>query len=771
MGAVASAVPCTCREDEPPPTDWKAEAERLEAENCKLKSKLRAAERKRASTLPVVEEERRLSVTFEIPEEDESQENEEAEEEEWQDESAESQTKKSPHLRRYTAPESFADASWLEDVVAEMWPGMRHFIENGVLRGIVEPCLQRRISSHLCFERCSLGDTPPIIRGVKAYRDMSGLRVGQQNSAELAMNLEFLGNDVDASLKIAKTVSVGITRLYLQGTFCVMLRKFISAPPFLSGVTFFFMNAPECQVDFAGGVMNAKMPVKLDAVKRIIESQLAAHLVLPNRFPVHLQNSLTYYELKYPPPDGIMEIEILDLHGFPGEPAKNAGNNIQKVLSGSLLAGAFQARAYMTIKLGAGEWRSKTQSLKNNTVSWRENLALIVDKVHGQSLLIEVWSEGNTNMLVSDQKVATLKVTAAGVANANANASWQFGNDVGKELKQYAEWPLELMDEFKGPLAGTPQLLMRAKFRPLSLGGASKLLQDMPPIVNGAKAVLLLTLDSVVDLDERLDGYRVHLVASLGSEQVETFQIPACRADLTQAVGRHREEQLRYLLEAKHNGQDIPPERLAWLMNLPNTDDVDKIKSSTRGCIGANFGQQVRLWVHDPAVDVVSLELRGGRRETVLARIQFSLASLLSRDHWLLPLGQHRFSYVNRDRGEVGDPAVVLKLQLFGTSSSVRVGRGRFCTVDASEAPSNSLAESPPTSDPSETTLPTLARRSELQLRPSWCSRASFERFETTTSDGYDTGPQNGREPMLPRNRAETVYHSASSSSEGEDDK
>ena len=106
-----------------------------------------------------------------------------------------------------------------------------------------------------------------------------------------------------------------------------------------------------------------------------------------------------------------------------------------------------------------------------------------------------------------------------------------------------------------------------------------------------------------------LDGCRVHLVASLGKQQVETFNIPACRADPARAVGRHREEHLRYLLEAKHNGKDIPPAKVAWLLNLPNIDDVAHIQSAARRCIGASFGQQVRLWVQNPAVDVVSLEL------------------------------------------------------------------------------------------------------------------------------------------------------------------
>ncbi|CAK0826072.1 unnamed protein product [Prorocentrum cordatum] len=311
-----------------------------------------------------------------------------------------------------------------------------------LFKGTIQGALQRRVLSSAAFERCSLGGSPPRVRGLKAFRDESIL--GCKDSVELAMDMDFEGSEVDISLRLTPGLSVGVSRFSMRGTFCVVLRNFVPSAPLISGFAFFFMNRPKISVAWSG-VLHA-LPVRLDAVQEIIETQFAAHIVLPNRIAVPLVSSLPYYALMYPPPDGVLEVEVGEALHVGGSEVALSSNVLGKLLAG----GADRVRTvYGEFKVGTQDWTLERRELGCERVSWGQAHAFVVDKVHGQRLLFELWGTGG-KAHQQRRLLATLELSAASLVNSSRRAI------------HMQEWPLAVA---AGVSLDNPSLTMKATFR------------------------------------------------------------------------------------------------------------------------------------------------------------------------------------------------------------------------------------------------------------------------------------------------------------------
>eukprot|EP00927_Polykrikos_kofoidii_P050072 TRINITY_DN44014_c0_g1_i1.p1 TRINITY_DN44014_c0_g1~~TRINITY_DN44014_c0_g1_i1.p1 ORF type:complete len:689 (-),score=87.33 TRINITY_DN44014_c0_g1_i1:30-2060(-) len=544
--------------------------------------------------------------------------------------------------RRYTSTDCFHDASVFDCLLRKFWPALRGFIENNILMGIVEPTLKRVISSRACFDSCSLGEVPPRILGAKTHTSDDN---DSEDSVELAMSIVFESSDVDVSVCIAPGIRATLTRLQIEGTWCFQLRNLSPEVPLMSGITLYFMNAPEVSAKF-GGVLRA-FEGRFVQVQKILEEQIANVLVVPNRVALHLSPTLSYYELRYPEPEGILEVRILHMKMQRTSDGPRAWNLVRRATS---------AQVSVRLRLGATSLCSEKADLTSEgTFTWKQSLAFsfIVDASHGQSLVVESQHEqpgliGRNTLSLGGAKIS--------VANVISASSKKPGKDTF-EITLKGESDDQLMSQFSNP-----ELSLRFRFRPFFAGGTLAEAHDIEPLGDECRGILVVVIDALRDLEGSLEGAVVEVAVRVGCEKQTTWSRKTKRFEPADA-GDHMEERLQYLLTGYRDttkshetdgsdeegsigasaGQEdsscrrppMSPEDVAWLFRL----QPSLVGAIARGSIGAEFGQALRLPVKRPLLETLILDVvRTSSPDQSLYRGMVPFQKILSRPGWTLPL-------------------------------------------------------------------------------------------------------------------------------------
>lgn len=576
--------------------------------------------------------------------------------------------------RRYTSVESFGDGCAFDDVLREFWPALRGFIEDFVLLGIVEPALKKHVWSRMRFERCSLGDEPPSILGAKAHRSDE---TDPERTVELAFNLDFSGEGVDVSLLIDRGLRAIVTKMSIKGTFCLELRNFLPEVPLISGICLYFMNPPEVHIDFAG-VLQA-LEGRMIHVTKIIEKQLAAQLVVPNRLTLHFSQSMTYFELRYPPPDGILEMHL-----------QGASN----VLVPSNYWDLTKVEVYVELQLGAETWTSHTCSCdENGSIVFDEPCSFLVDARHGQSLTVELYKVVPGVIASSAVLVGSTKLSVANIANATR--------------VRKTTWPLNMQSETfsDGDSAGEePCIGLCGVFRPLYSSNSAEDARHPLGLADGVCGILLVVIESVRDLPPHLEGNHIEIHITVGSCKKQTWRVLARGMTQQDAGSQKVQERLHFLLTGGHGGVRSPsgaplsPGDAAWVLGL----DQDKIAAIHRGSVQARFGQSLRLKVQDMHHQNLTIEiLKGSRHQSVVARSVLPLHCLLEQPQWTLPLQERPFDELLElehhglgTEAQMAHPKFFASMQLMCVGSPMnKVPRGRFISEDYRKFPNASTTD------------------------------------------------------------------------------
>jgi len=546
--------------------------------------------------------------------------------------------------RRYTQDSEFGDGHLWDEVMREFWPAVRGFLENYVLRGIVEPALKKLIWGRMRLERCSLGEVPPRILGAKAFR-RSEERGEEEHTVEVALNMDWPGDQVDIALLIDTGLKAMITRLSLRGTFCLELRHFQPEAPLIAGMTLYFMNRPEVDMTFGSEVAGfPALEGRIAAVESVIEQQLANFLVVPARIAVHLSPSISYYELRFPLPQGILEVELRRVARIPSE------GKASMVQSLPLLGNS----VFVEFRLGADEWASPQIKVDGGgTARCLERCALFVDEMHGQTLVCDL----------RQQMPLQRRALLLGQARISPE------NLVERTLDGRLEFPLDTGD---GGRRGseTPLLELKGTFRPFLMGSGHEEAKELHPLHSGVRGVLVVILDSVRNLSRQLAGHHVFVSAQVGEARRETWEVPAQQLTL-EDVAEGRPEQLEYLISKDKAGPGLTPENAAWVLGL----QPDRVAACAGGRVDASFGQELRLQVKDPFSERLELQLRrGGKRPGPVARYLLPLRELISRPGWTLPLEGRNFTSVEAEF-QARAPDLLAKIQLLGLEGTSPMAR------------------------------------------------------------------------------------------------
>lgn len=512
--------------------------------------------------------------------------------------------------RRYTQADTFGDGTAFNEVMREFWPCLRGFIEEYVLLGIVEPALKKLVWSGMRFETCSLGDLPPTILGAKAFR--SHQEDGGDSSVELAMNVDFPGCGVDVTVLVARGLRTSMKEMRIRGTFCFTMRRFMRDLPLMAGMTLYFMNPPEVSISFSG-VMQA-LEGRIVSVQSIIERQLANALVVPNRLALHLAsppNGLSYYDLRHPPPHGMLDVSL----------------RCARVFSEGLwpsLVSEYRTR----LRLGAEEWCSPLGvPLGDGNVEWRDTThSFIVDKLHGQSLMVNLFREETTLFGRVSRRLGTARISVKGIADAT-------------RLKR-PYWQLEVDPQDTVDVSGPcPLLRLTGMYRPLFSGSGLDEARRIETLADGTQGVLLLIIEDVRNLDSSCDGAHVQVCTWIGDDIKESWRVLAHQMT-PEDVPEKTRDKMNYLLSSGHGQPALSTGDVAWLLNMQES----QVSAIQRKSIKASFCQALRLRVQDPFSESLTVELRRGhRRVRPIARYTLPIRDLLRQGRWTMPLEERPF--------------------------------------------------------------------------------------------------------------------------------
>lgn len=268
-------------------------------------------------------------------------------------------------------------AEWVNKILCQFWPFVGDYVKDLILETI-EPSVRSSLPAYLSsfkFEQIDLGDTPPRIGGVKVYKE-------NVSRSEVIMDLElFYSGDCKFSIKV-KGFKAGIRDLQIHGHMRVVMRPLTKQIPLVGGVTVFFLRPPAIDFTLTNLGQVLEVPGLNDLLKKAVSDQVAAMMVLPNKFSMKLQEHVSTQTLRYSLPCGVLRIEVV------------AAKDLIKADIGML--GLGKSDPYAIITIGAQEFR--TQVIPNTVnPKWNYYCEAVVYQIPGTTLDIEVMDEDQSS--------------------------------------------------------------------------------------------------------------------------------------------------------------------------------------------------------------------------------------------------------------------------------------------------------------------------------------------------------------------------------------
>ncbi|GLH00862.1 Synaptotagmin 1 [Gryllus bimaculatus] len=231
---------------------------------------------------------------------------------------------------------------WLNRILRQLWPNVNHYART-LLKNSIEPGVRDSLAQYKLqgfrFEKMVLGNIPMRIGGVKVY-DLDLHR------KEIMLDMDlFYAGDCDISFSLGG-LKGGIKDFQIHGMVRVVMKPLISDMPLVGGLQIFFLNNPTVDFNLVGVADMLDMPGISDLLRRTIVEVIAGIMVLPNKLPIQLSDSVQAEQLRMPELEGVLRIHVVE-----------ARNLMKKDIS---MLGKGKSDPYAIITVGAEEFRTKT---------------------------------------------------------------------------------------------------------------------------------------------------------------------------------------------------------------------------------------------------------------------------------------------------------------------------------------------------------------------------------------------------------------------------
>ncbi|KAI1729382.1 c2 domain-containing protein [Ditylenchus destructor] len=290
---------------------------------------------------------------------------------------------------------------WVNKIIQQLWPFIGQYAKH-FLREFVEPQVISQMPSpfkSFKFLEIDCGDLPCRVGGLKVYTDNVG-----RDKIILDMDFVYAG---DAQFTVqACGFRGGLNQLVMSGKLRCTLQPLIPFPPFVGGCSGSLIELPKFDFNLTGMGEFVQLPGLIDAIRSIMNSQIANIAVLPNKIVVPLAPNIDITRLYFPELDGVIRLKIIE--------AMNLENKDISFLKKD------KSDPYCQIQVGAQIYKTKTVNNDLNPV-FNECFEAVVDQASGQKLRIELFDEDTAG---ADEELGRLSIPLEVVKKAGEIERW-----------------------------------------------------------------------------------------------------------------------------------------------------------------------------------------------------------------------------------------------------------------------------------------------------------------------------------------------------------
>lgn len=292
-------------------------------------------------------------------------------------------------------------AEWLNEIIVQMWPYVGKMVHK-IMKETVEPKMQEKlpgIIKSLYFEEVSLGNQAPKIGGIKVYAK-NVLR------SEIIIDLDLIYTG-DASVKVkVKGVAAGITDIQVRGKVRVEINPLLSSSPLIGGMSFYFLNSPDIDFNLTNLLNILDIPGLSDILHCVIKDVVSSFVVLPNRIKIPIAKNANLEELKYPMPDGVLRIEVIEAEDLMARDINVFSKN--------------SSDPYVILNVGAQTLRTKEHDETLNP-KWNETFEVFIESNKGRKLKIQVFDQ---DLGSHDQNLGSTELSIEKIAKLGTSDTW-----------------------------------------------------------------------------------------------------------------------------------------------------------------------------------------------------------------------------------------------------------------------------------------------------------------------------------------------------------
>ncbi|KAJ1372931.1 hypothetical protein KIN20_035243 [Parelaphostrongylus tenuis] len=289
---------------------------------------------------------------------------------------------------------------WLNKVIHQLWPYIGEYSKI-FLTDFILPQIRTQMPGmfkNFKFTKMDMGDIPCRVGGIKVYTTNVG-----KDRIIVDMEVAYAG-DADFTVSCCGFTG-GMNNLQFSGKLRAVLKPLLPYPPMVGGVAGSFLEMPKIDFSLTGMGEMVELPGLMNAIRSVVNSQVAAICVLPNEIIVPLAPNVDVTKLFLPEPDGVIRLKIIE--------AKNLENrDISFIRKG-------KSDPYCEIQVGSQFLKTRTIDNNLNPV-WNEYFEAVVDQAHGQKLRIELFDEDQGR----DEELGRLSIELKDIQNRGQVNSW-----------------------------------------------------------------------------------------------------------------------------------------------------------------------------------------------------------------------------------------------------------------------------------------------------------------------------------------------------------
>uniref|UniRef100_A0A183BMV6 C2 domain-containing protein n=1 Tax=Globodera pallida TaxID=36090 RepID=A0A183BMV6_GLOPA len=323
---------------------------------------------------------------------------------------------------------------WVNKIIQQIWPHIGEYTKV-FLKEFIEPQVRAQMPSpfkSFKFVAVDMGDIPFRVGGLKVYTQNVG-----RDRVIMDMDVVYAG-DAEFAVQVCGFRG-GLNQMVFSGKLRCTLQPLLSQPPMVGGVSSSFMELPKFDFNLTGMGEFVQLPGLIDAIRSVVNTQVANLLVLPNKIVVPLAPNVDVAKLYFPEPDGIVanllvlpnkivvplapNVDVAKLY-FP-EPDGIVRMKIIEAMNlenkdGSFLNKRDISDPYCEIQVGSQVFHTRVINNNLNPV-FNECFEAVVDQASGQKLRIELFDKDTAG---ADEELGRLSIPLESVRQAGEMERW-----------------------------------------------------------------------------------------------------------------------------------------------------------------------------------------------------------------------------------------------------------------------------------------------------------------------------------------------------------